>query len=136
MTGDISGGEHSSVEQLERVRDILFGSSVRELKRDVTRLQEQLAELSKEQQRLRQTLQDQEKAHQEKLEAQQKALEQTVAHEIADMRQRLDEKQRHLTDTKVDRQGLAGLLGELARQLGRDEEPFAQNESETETESL
>jgi predicted nucleic acid-binding Zn-ribbon protein len=100
-------------QEVDRIRDIIFGSQMRAYEGNFQTIQRDLERLRHELERLNGKIDDQDANHNQKLQALERELR------IADdhLRDELRETAFRLTDEKVDRQTLGDLLIELGSQL-------------------
>lgn len=112
--------------EVERIRDIIFGSQMRTYESNFEILQRDIERLSQEIERLNEKLAEQEKNHQQNL----LALEQRSRKSDEDLRSELRATERKLIHMKVDRQLLGDLFGELGSQL-KAADIFKEEESES-----
>jgi predicted nucleic acid-binding Zn-ribbon protein len=106
--------------EVERIRDIIFGSQMRAYEGNFQTIQRDLERHLQEIERLNEKLIEQEKNHSQKLQA----LEREVRKADDNLRTELRETAQRLTDAKVDRQMLGDLFIELGNQL-KSESSFA-----------
>lgn len=100
-------------QDLERVRDILFGGIVRDHNNRFSSLQRDLERLQKALDRTNEQLAAQEAEQNRKLQEAQRALQESTDELRAETRTALDQ----LTSDKVDREQLGNLLIEMGNQL-------------------
>jgi len=111
--GEKSTSMEGSPQELDRIRDIIFGSQMRDyeqrfqiVQRDLDRLQEEVAQLSEQ-------LAEQDRQHAEKLQD----LRQAVRKADDDLRDELRQTTQRLMEEKVDRVTLGELFVELGTHL-------------------
>jgi hypothetical protein len=106
--------------EVDRIRDIIFGSQMRAYEGNFQTIQRDLERHLQEIERLNEKLIEQEKSHSQKLQA----LEREIRKADDTLRTELRETAQKLTEAKVDRQMLGGLFIELGSQL-KSESSFA-----------
>jgi uncharacterized protein YukE len=102
-----------TAQELDRIRDIIFGSQMRTYEGDFQTIHSDLERLQQELDRLNEKLAEQEKEYKEKLQAHEREMRKANDN----LRNELRETARKLTTDKVDRQGLGDLLIELGGHL-------------------
>jgi predicted nucleic acid-binding Zn-ribbon protein len=100
-------------QEVERIRDIIFGSQMRTYEGNFQTIQRDLERLMHEIDRLNEKTDEQDRIHSQKLQA----LERELRKANDNLRTELRETAFKLTDEKVDRQALGDLLIELGSQL-------------------
>jgi hypothetical protein len=100
-------------QEVERIRDIIFGSQMRTYEGNFQTIQRDLERLMHELDRLNEKTDEQDRNHSQKLQA----LERQLRKSDDSLRTELRETAFKLTDEKVDRQFLGDLLIELGSQL-------------------
>ena len=110
----------ASIQEVDRIRDIIFGSQMRDydqqfqaMRREIKRLQEEIGRLEEQDSSQAQDLDDQVKA----LRKANSDLRRELRKADANLREDLDQIAAQLTDAKVDRAVLGDLLIELGTQL-------------------
>lgn len=99
--------------EVDRIRDIIFGSQMRAYEGNFQTIQRDFERLRQELDRLNEKLDEQDKSHNQKLQA----LEKEMRKADDSLRSELRETAQKLTDEKVDRKVLGDLLIELGNQL-------------------
>jgi predicted nucleic acid-binding Zn-ribbon protein len=99
--------------EVDRIRDIIFGSQMRTYEGNFQTIQRDLERHLQEIERLNEKLVEQEKSYSQKLQT----LERDMRKSDDTLRAELRETAQKLTDEKVDRQVLGDLLIELGNQL-------------------
>ena len=100
-------------QEVDRIRDIIFGSQMRTYEGNFQTIQRDLERLLHEIDRLNEKIDEQDRDHSKKLQA----LERELRKADDNLRTELRETALKLTDEKVDRQVLGDLLVELGSQL-------------------
>ena len=100
-------------QEVDRIRDIIFGSQMRTYEGNFQTIQRDLERLMHEIERLNEKTDEQDRNHIQKLQA----LERELRKADDNLRSELRETAFKLTDEKVDRQVLGDLLIELGSQL-------------------
>ena len=100
-------------QEVDRIRDIIFGSQMRTYEGNFQTIQRDLERLFHEIDRLNEKTDEQDRIHSQKLQA----LERELRKADDNLRTELRETAFKLTDEKVDRQVLGDLLIELGSQL-------------------
>ena len=102
-----------STQEVERIRDIIFGTQMRDYDRQFQTLQRDLERLQQEIDRLNEQLADQDSGHGKKLQA----LRREVRKADSDLRAELRDTAQKLTADKVDRVALGQLFIEMGTNL-------------------
>jgi hypothetical protein len=102
-----------SAQEVERIRDIIFGTQMRDYDRQFQTLLRDLERLQQEIDRLNEQLADQDSGHGKKLQA----LRREVRKADSDLREELRDTAQKLTADKVDRVALGQLFIELGTNL-------------------
>lgn len=100
-------------QEVERIRDIIFGSQMRTYEDKFKVIQRDLDRLQEEVNRLNEKLAEQEEFHNKKMQALQREMRTATEH----LRDELHETAQKLRDEKVDKEVLGELLIELGTQL-------------------
>ena len=102
-----------SAQEMERIRDIIFGAQMRDYERQFQTIQRDLERLQRDIDRLSQQLTDQESSQSKKIQG----LRQEMRQADDDLREELRQTAQTLTTDKVDRVALGGLFVELGTRL-------------------
>ena len=102
-----------SPQEVERIRDIIFGAQMRDYERQFQVVQRDLERLQRDIDRLSQQLTDQESSQSKKIQG----LRQEMRQADDDLREELRQTAQTLTTNKVDRVALGGLFVELGTRL-------------------
>jgi predicted nucleic acid-binding Zn-ribbon protein len=102
-----------TTQEVERIRDIIFGTQMRDYDRQFQTLQRDLERLQQEIDRLNEQLADQDSDHGKKLQT----LRREVRKADGDLREELRDTAQKLTADKVDRVALGQLFIELGTNL-------------------
>ena len=102
-----------SAQEMERIRDIIFGAQMRDYERQFQTVQRDLERLQRDIDRLSQQLTDQESSQSKKMQG----LRQEMRQADDDLRDELRQTAHRLTDDKVDRVTLGELFVELGTHL-------------------
>ena len=102
-----------STQEVERIRDIIFGTQMRDYDRQFQTLQRDLERMQQEIDRLNEQLADQDSGHGKKLQA----LRREVRKADSDLREELRDTAQKMTADKVDRVALGQLFIEIGTNL-------------------